>query len=263
MSVAQAPRSLQRLVRIFELVADHPGGQTLAALSAEIGAPKSSLLNLLPALVASGYLVNQGGRYAAGPRLMALAGRLTSRIDVIRLARSHLVVLSRELEESVSLAVLDRSAHVAVHVDAIDSPFAINYTVPIGQTRPLHAAVVGKVLLAFQNDVYIAHYLRHVPLTARTGRTITSKKVLLSEIADIRSRGYASTLEESSEGVSGFAAPIFDRDGALAAALGVGGPTARIQAKASTCIEALTREAAAMSRGLGSLAPRESKATGK
>lgn len=247
----QAPRSLNRIIQIFELLADAQVGLTLTELATRVEAPKSSLLNLLPSLVESGHLASAEGRYAIGPRLFALAGKLAARRSFMAFARPRMEALAQELEETISIAILELTIDVAVYVDSIDSKFAINYTIPIGQIRPLYASVAGKVLLAFQSDDYIARYLDRVTLVPRTARTLTDKDALRDEIARVREQGYATTREESSEGVSGFAAPIFGSDGRLLAALGVGGPTERILRKASRCIKAVKREAEAVSELMG------------
>jgi len=50
------PRSLMRLLGLFDALAKSKEGLTLADLNTELSSPKSSLLNLLRPLVASGYL---------------------------------------------------------------------------------------------------------------------------------------------------------------------------------------------------------------
>ncbi|MFX8323984.1 helix-turn-helix domain-containing protein, partial [Acinetobacter baumannii] len=50
------PRSLMRILRLFETLGDATEGMSLADLSLTLQVPKSSLLTLLRPLVAEGYL---------------------------------------------------------------------------------------------------------------------------------------------------------------------------------------------------------------
>lgn len=238
-------------MQIYELLAVSAGGMTLTEISSELGAPKTSLLNLLPPLVAAGYLVQADGRYALGPRMFGLAATVMRHPQFMLLARPYMVELAESLQETISLAVLDPVSNVAVYVDGIDSPFPLNYTVPVGRTRALYASVAGKVLLAFQSDEYIKAYLGATRLVPRTGRTITSKTVLKKELDKIRKEGVAATVEESSEGISGFAAPIFDREGSIVAAMAVGGPTPRMLSKKARCAAEVKAVALRVSALLG------------
>ena len=60
--VAGTPRSVMRVLRVFEAVAAQREGNTLAQLSSQVGSPKSSLLMLLRPLVAAGYLLHVDSR---------------------------------------------------------------------------------------------------------------------------------------------------------------------------------------------------------
>ncbi|MGE3759637.1 MAG: helix-turn-helix domain-containing protein, partial [Pseudobdellovibrionaceae bacterium] len=53
--VAGSPRSLARVLGLFDAIAHAGDGLTLARLSVELKSPKSSLLTLLRPLVAKGY----------------------------------------------------------------------------------------------------------------------------------------------------------------------------------------------------------------
>ena len=60
-----------------------------------------------------------------------------------------------------------------------------------------------------------------------TEKTIVDPDVLRKELAQIRQQGYAVSYGEWILDASGIAAPIFDRNGEIAAALTISGPTQR------------------------------------
>ena len=88
---------------------------------------------------------------------------------------------------------------------------------------PLHCSALGKVLLA-----YGAAQLSGGPLERRTDKTITSEAALRTELATVRTRGYAVTDEELEPGLIAVATPIRGYDGAVVAALSVSAPTTRM-----------------------------------
>ena len=75
---AAAPRSVTRVVQIFDDLCSRPTGASLATLSDSIGVPKSSLLNLLRGLLASNHLTFVNGLYQLGPEAYGMASAIIS-----------------------------------------------------------------------------------------------------------------------------------------------------------------------------------------
>jgi len=122
-------------------------------------------------------------------------------------------------------------AHMAVHVrdkvwyvDKISSPQPLRVDHPVGALAPLHCTALGKAYLAFGQCAPPKDLTRH------TERTIVDPDRLDAEIVETRRRGFAKDDEEFSPGVRCVAAPIFDDAGTMVAAIGLSGPTARIDA---------------------------------
>jgi DNA-binding IclR family transcriptional regulator len=77
-------------------------------------------------------------------------------------------------------------------------------------------------------------------------------KALRGQLAEIRARGYAQTMEELEEGLNAVAAPVRGMGGDLVAALSVSGPAFRMRAVDLPRIGKLAADAAqAVSRRLG------------
>ena len=69
-----------------------------------------------------------------------------------------------------------------------------------------------------------------------------------TQLEEVRTRGYAQTLEELEEGLNAVAAPVRQADGRVVAALGVSGPAFRMRAVDVPRLGRLTAEAARRSR---------------
>ena len=71
--------------------------------------------------------------------------------------------------------------------------------------------------------------LRALPLKRYTDRTVTSLPALRAALEEVRQTGVCVNLDELAVGAAGIAAPIFDRDGRVAGACAIGGPTDRVR----------------------------------
>jgi DNA-binding IclR family transcriptional regulator len=191
-------------------------------IAAHLGVDKSSASHLLRTLVASGYAEQVDGRKYQGTTKVRRAAAPS--LEEILACRSQ---VHRTLEELVSLT--GECAHMAVlvstsvwYVDKVDTPLALKVEHLIGSLAPLHCTALGKAFLAFGDARDTGS------LEAHTGRTITSKSALDLEIAATLERGYALDDEEYTHGIRCAAAPLYDASGRMIAAIGVSGPTARI-----------------------------------
>ncbi len=221
------PRSLIRTLRIIEHIAAATEGPTLAHLSAELDAPKSSLLGLLRPLCGFGYIVNTNGRYELGPAAYRLGVAIMPVLSMSKIAIPIMRDLLDHCNETVLIATLDRGAGRATYVEKIESSRSIRYTVPLGTARPLYCSAAGRVLLAYADEEYIEHYLKTENFVPLTPQTLTRPADLKKLLPKIREQGMAVTTGEVSSDVAGFAAPIFDHQGEVIASLTMAAPVSR------------------------------------
>ena len=80
---------------------------------------------------------------------------------------------------------------------------------------------------------------------------------LEEDLEGIRQRGYAVTHDELEIGLSGVAAPVFGPDDDVVAAVGVSGPTARLEQRAEEIGQLLLQHARTLSRRLQPGTPTE------
>ena len=223
------PRSLTRLLGLFDALAKSGNGLSLAELNTLLESPKSSLLNLLRPLVAEGYLNHENGRYRLGPTIFRLAGNIMSVWNFSDVIRPYLEELNQRSHESVYVGVLDRASKAITYVDTIDSPHAVRYTIPVGGVRPLYCTAAGRVLLAFADEEFQDEYLRTTKLEARTERTMTTRKALRAELDRIVRTRLSVSIGEMFPESAAIAAPIFGANGKIAAAMAIGGPAQRLE----------------------------------
>jgi IclR family acetate operon transcriptional repressor len=88
---------------------------------------------------------------------------------------------------------------------------------------------VGKALLAYEDPEKIQTYFKGHDLQEFTPNTITDLARLLEDLAQVKSNGYSFDEQEHEIGVCCVAAPIFNMDGQVVAALSVSGPNTRME----------------------------------
>ena len=93
---------------------------------------------------------------------------------------------------------------------------------PIGSLAPLHCTALGKAFLAFGQAEPPSE------LGGYTSRTLTTKQALAEDLARVRRLGYAVDDEEFANGIRCVARPIYDESGFMIAAVGLSGPSVRV-----------------------------------
>ena len=124
----------------------------------------------------------------------------------------------------------------------------------VGALLPGHASALGKVLLA--HNPYATEELIAEGLAAFTPRTMIEPDALRTELDEVRTRGWASDVEELVEGEVSVAAPIQDRRGVTVGAIGISGPIERLSdgsGPRSDLISYVRESARAVSRDLGAI----------
>ena len=253
MTEAVKAQLLERTVRILECFSQDRAELGVREVSRLISAPSSATGRLMAAMKELGILSqNMNTRaYSIGPRVLTWAGVYLATSDIRNIAYPFLKNLHDSTQETISLYILDGVERVCI--ERLESTQNVRFVAPrVGRHLPLHAGSAGKVMLAFLPAERQDEILSHRPLERLTQKTIVDPQVLRTELAQIRSQGYAVSYGEWILDASGVAAPIFDRSGEIAAALTISGPTQRFTGDILPgYIDQVLRVAAAVSNGLG------------
>ena len=247
-SEPSGPRSLTRVLGLFELLSQRPGGMTLAELNLALESPKSSLLNLLRPLVGEGFLVHAGNSYRLGPAIFRLAAGVMAAWDFPPLIRPFMEELAQRTHETVMLGVLVPEAEVITYVEIIPSPHPIRYQIPVGTSRPLYASSAGRLLLAHSDAAWLRTYLASVNLKVPMEQAMT-RAGLRQELEQIRAEGLSCSFDRYTRGLASVAAPVLDASGLCVASLNVAGPTERFRNELDF-LKATVREVATRASGL-------------
>ncbi|NIR39334.1 MAG: IclR family transcriptional regulator [Actinobacteria bacterium] len=217
-------QSIERAFAILRALAIGPVGVT--DLAERVKLPKSTVARLLSALEEEGAVTQteSGGEYRLGEGLVDIAGATQPGRNLVATARPHLRELSAEAGETTGISVLDgREVYYLDHVESKSDVQVRNWT---GESAPLHAVPSGLAILAHRPEAEVDEYLTG-PLEASTRWTMCDAGAIRERLEQIRSLGYVWVYEEFAEGINSVAAPFFEPDGTVEAALHIHGPAYR------------------------------------
>ncbi len=247
----QSP-AVRRAVAALNALARAEEGMTLSELARLLDEPKSTLHGVLLTLVETGLIVRDclTKRYQLGPQVLVLAGAYARQSDLLRAFSEIAKPLSRELGETIQLAILQ--GREVLYIGKQEGTQWVRLASEVGTRLPAHATSLGKCLLAWLPPDELEALLDEGPLVALTPHTITDPETLLAELAEVRRRGYAVDHGETLPDVWCFGAPVRDTSGTVVAALSISVPVTRISPeRAEELAEAAQKAAAELSRRLG------------
>jgi len=253
-----SPQSVARVIRILETLCAAPAPVSLAQLSRELHAPKSSIAALLRGLADTEFVTSSDGVYSLGPSAFGFGSALLEarrRIHSPDLVREGMRRLAERSGETVLFAVRDAEADTMTYLDVMESRNSVRFTVSVGDRRPLYCTAGGRVLLAAIPEADLRRYLNRLKAKKMTTKTEINRAKIAQAITLARTCGVAQTMDEAAEGVTGAAAAIRDGEGIVIGALVVAAPSSRLQDRRVELARLVREEAAAISRCLGHRMP--------
>jgi DNA-binding IclR family transcriptional regulator len=247
-------QSVDRALTVLEIIATM-GQAGVTEIAAVLGVHKSTVSRLISALEARGYVeqLTDRGKYQIGFAAARLARATSGRLDLVKQSQAACDTLARESGETTNLAVLDEDRIVNV-AEAVGSA-GVALRTWVGQSCPAHATSSGKVLLAALSGQQLRERLP-TRLQSFTDATVTSRAELEAELATVRENGWAMVCEELEVGLNAVAAPVYDADAEVVAALSVSGPSYRLgKGEFATVAQLAVMAAEGISRRLGWVGP--------
>ena len=227
------------------LVEQGQNGLTARELAHLLGAPRTSVADLLKVLEGRGFVAptSEGHGWRLDFRVAQLGNAYLHEFSVREVGRTAMRELSRRTGLTTQMAVLDHTDIVYIErQDASRRRSEPRVVTDIGSRLPAYCTSLGKAMLAFLPDDEVDRlYGSPAELAPRTKTTITTLARLKSELAAIRRRGYAVDHEETTEGVVCIGSPILGADGRPEAAISLAGLSAGMPA---ATVEALGRTVA-------------------
>jgi IclR family transcriptional regulator, KDG regulon repressor len=245
-------QSLERGIDLLFLFSAEKPILSLEDIARALELPESTAYRLAATLCKKSVLVRSpaGKGYALNANLLRLLAVVRAHIDIGSLALPSLEVLARESGETSQLCLLQ--GNEAVCAEAVGSSNAIGFMPEKGRGVPLHTSALGRAVLAFLPESFLAKYLRKPGLHAMTPYTVTDPRKFRGILQQIQAQRWAVSFQQNLLGARGVAVPIFDHQGKVIASLGISGPHPRFSDKrARGLVPSLQEHARTISTALG------------
>lgn len=230
--LSKANQSVEKTLQIIEVLANDREPLRLAEISKRVEMPASTVLRMVNTLVEHGYAYQdaQSLRYGLTLRFAQIGHMISSQLRIRDVVHPYLMELSRITGESTCLAIEEDME--VIYIDVVDGADGmLKIMQRIGKRAPLHSTGVGKLMLTNYPPEKLDLLAQERGLSRLTPHTLTSIQDLERELAVIQKQGYAVDDEECELGARCVAAPIYDYENRIVAAISVSGPVSRITRK--------------------------------
>jgi len=245
-------QSVQRAVQVLRLLAAEGSRLGVTELSERLGVAKPTVHAMLRTLEAEGLVVQdrESSKYGLGPGLLHLGNAYLDGHELRARSMTWADALATRANEAVWVGVLTGD-HVLVVHHAFRPEGAVQI-LEVGASIPWNTSALGKAMVALGPEAEEKRLLEG-RLAVLTGRSVTSPDRLAEQLEEARQSGYAIEDQESAIGDASIAAPVFDRSGQVAGAIGVVGPVERLLAedRRAELAVAVRETARNLSRDLG------------
>lgn len=214
--------AILRGIEILRFVGKSEEPVTIAEISKHLNIPKTSVFNIVNALVSEKFLSINNTRlksYELGVGVFELGSLYLNKIELTSVAGTILEKLSNDVGETVFLAVVNDNE--LVYLDKRESKGSLRTTGNLGSRISMYSTSSGKAILATYNSIQLKKYLEQVVFVPKTKNTIVDEEDLLKDLNAIRERGYSISDEENEEGLFCIGVPIYNRTGQAIAAISV------------------------------------------
>ena len=211
-------RGIDRAVAILEHLQARRGPVRMGELAKAIGAPRSTLYEIVGRLTAARILepVGDGGAVFFGRAVHYYAQTYVAGVDLLSRARREVLGLATETGETAQFCMLDGSQYVVMLNEPGRRTFRI--TSEVGIRLPIPWTASGRLLVAHMDAAEIEGFIPAEDFTLPSGQRI-ELAAFVAETEAARARGYAVTMELVDRFTCCLAAPVVDHDARAVATL--------------------------------------------
>lgn len=215
--------AISKMNQIFDLLAVEHRSIGQAEICSKLNLPKATVSRLINTLTGMGYIEQdkKSGLYSLGAKLLTLGSIVNKRLDLTNIAKPIIQQLSEDTGEMVKISIM--RGDIIYPLTKQESKKSMRITLDTGTVFPPYNGAAGKLLMAFTEDGlnYLEHRLPQIEMKAFTKYTITDIEQLKEHLVAIRERGYACDNQEESLGIYAIAAPVYDAEGVVIAAVSI------------------------------------------
>lgn len=214
-------KSLQRGLDIINRLLINKREMGVSDIAKEIDSTKGYTYDLLESLVAKSFVQKDPitKQYKLAPIFLALGNLALEQMLLPKIAMPYLQDLVNKTGYNASLAI--PVLNQAVTAARVENPENFRVNINVGQSIPLHAGAISKVLLANADEETMDSVIREAGI-----ENIAEFK---SGLKQIKEQGFALSKQERIAMFMAVAVPVTDPKGTVIASLSIAGPISRME----------------------------------
>lgn len=214
-------KAVARSIDILDYISHQKKPVTLAALSKELGLPKSSVFDIAHTLVQKNMLSfdKETKTYLLDLKSFEIGNSYLSKSDVHSTALPHLKDISKQTGETVFLAV--ENSGMIVYLDKVEGTSPTRTTCSIGDRNVMYCTGLGKAILATHTLEEVRYITGGGTLQSRTPNTLKNFQELINELDKTRKRGYSIDNQEDNPYIFCIGCPVLNAEGKCVAAISI------------------------------------------
>ncbi len=225
--------SLGKGLRVLECFGADSPRLAIAEVAEASGLDRATARRCLLTLHEFGYADYDGKFFSLTTRVLRLGMGALAALPLPQIVQPWLDHLSEQIDQSVSVAILDETEIVYVARAAQRRVMSIGL-MP-GSRLPAHCTSMGRVLLAALPENEARAVVEASDLTPRTPHSRTDPEEIMAFIAGTRAAGHAVVDQEVELGLRSLAVPVINSRGQTVAALNTG--VAAVQQNADEIVQ--------------------------
>lgn len=206
-----AVRNSAAILRLLR--SDDGAPHTMTSIARGLGLNGSTCHNLLKTLEDEGFVAfdSTTRTYDLGLALVDLASGIDGHSKVIQAAEAPASAYNRSSRLACFLLCKSQDKFLVLH--KVESLHPIKVTIDVGTYFAMTTPALLKTYLAWQDPGIVTAFLKEQRLPRFTPNSITEDDKFVSELAEVRTKGYALSLREYHPDHHAITVPIFDRTG--------------------------------------------------
>ena len=240
-------QTLQKAIEILMYIKENGStdGLTIAELSEKLDMGKSVVHRILDTLYSYRFVekTDKNGAYRLGWGLYEIAQTIPLHHSLSEdIYRKTMEQLCNQFQETVNLGIYNNGE--VVIICKVEPDRRVRSNIEVGEREPLYATALGKQFLSGFTKVIVRIYFETVQLKKLTENTIVDLDKMYEELKKVRMNGVSIDNQEYSEDLICTAAPIYNYENKIVAALSISVPESRYTEKISKEIVNSLKEAA-------------------
>lgn len=225
--ISSKVKTTESSLQIIELIASN-GPVTGEFLENRSGLTTSTIHRHLSTLREHNYVIKEEGKYNLGYKFLTIGGQLRRKVKGYPMIKQKVDDLADETDERAQFIVQEGQERVYLYTEIGNNP--VQTGADTGRREPVYASAAGKAILADLSKRKRDRLFESFSLKGTGPNTITDLEELRDNLDEIRDRGYALNIEESTTGVHAIGASVMSRENdAPIGAISISGPATRLK----------------------------------